>query len=361
MTRLNIYLNRLEHNLNFIKSISENKDGLIAVVKANAYGHGILEISQKLVELGISRLSVASVSEGKLLRENGVNCNIMVFYPDPSELNDLINYSLEPAIYSREVFRTFIKLLLNKKKLGYSIHLKINTGLNRLGFNYEDMNWIIKKIPKAPIKILSIYSHLAASENQKGNLITKKQLEIFDKIQKKIYAFDSRIKYHLLNSSGIFNYPENQYDWVRSGISLYGYSNNPNWDKNLLPIAELVTKIIQIHNIKKGESVGYNNGWFAKKKSRIAIIPLGHADGIGRYFKNKDASVVVNQKKAPIIGNVCMDIFMIDVSDIDCKEFDEVIIFDKENPANVFAESAGTISYEILSGLSNRIKRVYFS
>ena len=294
MTRLNIYLNRLEHNLNFIKSISENKDGLIAVVKANAYGHGILEISKKLVELGISRLSVASVSERKLLRENVVNCNIMVFYPDPYELNDLINYSLEPAIYLKEVFKTFTKLLLNKKNLGYSIHLKFNTGLNRLGFNYEEMNWIIKRIPKTPVKILSIYSHLAASENQKGNMVTKKQLEIFDKIQKKFYAFDSRIKYHLLNSSGIFNYPENQYDWVRSGISLYEYSNNPNWDRKLLPVAELVTKIIQIHNVKKGESVGYNNGWFAKKKSRIAIIPLGHADGIGRYFKNKDASVLVN-------------------------------------------------------------------
>ena len=251
MTRLNIYLNRLEHNLNFIKSISENKDGLIAVVKANAYGHGILEISKKLVELRISRLSVASVSEGKLLRENGVNCNIMVFYPDPYELNDLINYSLEPAIYSKEVFKTFTKLLLNKKKLGYSIHLKFNTGLNRLGFNYEEMNWIIKRIPKTPVKILSIYSHLAASENQKGNMVTKKQLEIFDKIQKKFYAFDSRIKYHLLNSSGIFNYPENQYDWVRSGISLYGYSNNSKWDRKLLPVAELVTKIIQIHNVKK--------------------------------------------------------------------------------------------------------------
>lgn len=361
MGRLNIYLNRLEHNLNFIKSISQDEDGLIAVVKANAYGHGILEISKKLVSLGISRLSVASVSEGILLRKNGVNCNIMVFYPDPFELHDLVNYSLEPVIYSKEVFKRFIKLLLGKMKSEYSLHIKFNTGLNRLGFNDKDIDWIIQNIQNSPVKILSVYSHLAASEDEKNNSNTKKQIKIFDKIQKKFYAYNSEIKYHLLNSSGIFNYPENQYDWVRAGISLYGYSNNPIWDKNLLPIAELVTKIIQIHEIKKGESVGYNNGWSAKKQSRIAIIPLGHADGIGRYLKDKNVSVLVNKKKAPIIGNICMDIFMIDVSDINCKEFDEVTIFGKENPANVFAESAGTISYEILSSLSNRIKRIYFS
>tara|TARA_Y200000002_G_scaffold169847_1_gene140104 strand:- start:8348 stop:9430 length:1083 start_codon:yes stop_codon:yes gene_type:complete len=360
MAQLNIYLNRLEHNLNFLKSISPDKNSLIGVVKANAYGHGIIEISKKLVSMGVSRLSVASVSEGKLLRENDINCNIIVYYPDPFELNDIINYSLEPAIYSKRILKKLIKLL-DKSKRDFSVHLKFNTGLNRLGFKFEDIEWLIKKIDKARLRVLSVYSHLSASEDKKNNLNTKKQLKIFNEIKSKFYDLNSEIKYHLLNSSGIFNYPEHQYDWVRSGISLYGYSNNSDWDKNLLPVAELKTKIIQIHNVKKGESVGYNNGWIAKKKSKIAIIPIGHADGIGRYFKNRNVTVKINQLKAPIIGNICMDIFMIDVSHIQCKEWDEVVIFDQKNPANIFAESAGTISYEILSSLGNRIKRVYIS
>ncbi len=353
-------MDRLEQNVNFLKSISKDKKNLIGVVKANAYGHGIIEISKKLNSIGVSRLSVASVSEGKLLRENGINCNIMVFYPDLCELQDIINYSLEPSIYSKRILKAFIELLTKSKK-EYLVHLKFNTGLNRLGFDSEDINWIINMISNTSIKILSVYSHLSASEDKKDNSYTNKQIKIFHEIKSIFHDLDSNIKFHLLNSSGIFNYPEYKFDWVRSGIALYGYSNNMDWDKRLLPVAELKSKIIQIHNIKKGEYVGYNNGWKADKKSKIGIVPLGHADGIGRYFKNKNVNILVKKQKAPIIGNICMDIFMIDISEIDCAEFDEVTIFDKGNPANIFAESAGTISYELLSSLSSRIKRVYFS
>jgi len=359
LTTLNIYLDRLSHNLNFLRSKISPKSELIAVVKANAYGHGAIEIAKYLEDLGVSKLAVASAYEGKILRENGIKCKIIVFYPHPYDISEIIKFSLEPAIFSK---RMWIDLTseLKKLKLNYfPVHLKFNTGLNRIGFEPKEIGWIKEKIANSSLKIESVYSHLSSSEEKRKNNFTDSQIKTFEKIKNLFLNIDTSIKFHLLNSSGIFNYPECNYDWVRTGISLYGYSNNIEWDKNLLPIAELTTKIIQIHKLKKNQVVGYNNGWIAKQKTTVATIPIGHADGVGRYFGNSNVPVWIKNKRAEIIGNICMDMFMVDITNINCSEGDEVVIFNKNNPANTFAELGGSISYELLSSIGNRIIRNY--
>ena len=359
MTTLNIYLDRIAYNLKFLKSKSSPLIKLIAVVKANAYGHGAVKIANYLNELGVDKFAVASSNEGIELREGGIKSDIIVFYPDPFDFTDIIKYNLEPAVYSKQMWENLSAILKNRKLNNFPIHLKFNSGLNRLGFNFEEISWIKNKLEGCSFKIESVYSHLSSSEEIRGNDFTNNQIAAFDKIKNIFIKINPNIKYHLLNSSGIQNYPEFKYDWVRAGISLYGYANNLEWDKKLLPVAELKTKIIQIHHLEKDQVVGYNNGWTAKGKTVIATIPIGHADGIGRYFGNSNAGVWIKNRKAPIVGNICMDIFMVDITNIDCSEGDEVIVFDKSYPANEFAESGGSISYELLSGIGNRIIRNY--
>ena len=359
MTTLNIYLERISHNLKFLRSKISPKVELIAVVKANAYGHGAIKVSKHLNSLGVKKLAVASSNEGKILRESGVKSNIIVFYPDPFDLADIIKYNLEPAVYSKKIWQNLSFSLKKQKLNNFSIHLKFNTGLNRLGFDFKEISWVKNEMIKSCFKIESVYSHLSSSEESRDNDFTNNQIAAFEKVKNEFGKINPDIKYHLLNSSGIQNYPECKYDWVRAGISLYGYTNNLEWDKNLLPAAELKTKIIQIHQLKKNQVVGYNNGWVAKEKTTIATIPIGHADGIGRYFGNTNTCVWIKNKRAPIIGNICMDMFMVNISDIDCSEGDEVVIFNAFHPANEFAESGGSISYELLSSIGNRIIRNY--
>jgi len=359
LTTLNIYLDRLSHNLKFLRSKISSKSELIAVVKANAYGHGAVEIAKCLEDLGITMLAVASADEGKILRKNGIKCNIIVFYPNPSDVSKIIKFSLEPAIFSK---RMWVDLTFELKKLelnDFPVHLKFNTGLNRIGFEAKEIDWIKGKITDSSFKIKSVYSHLSSSEEKRENNFTDNQIKAFERIKSLFLSIDTSIKFHLLNSSGVFNYPECNYDWVRIGISLYGYANNIEWDKNLLPIAELTTKILQIHELEKDQVVGYNNGWIAKQKTTVATIPIGHADGIGRCFGNSNVPVWIKNKRAEIIGNICMDMFMVNITNINCAEGDEVVIFNKENPANMFAETGGSISYELLSSIGNRIIRNY--
>tara|TARA_B100000780_G_scaffold69942_1_gene46491 strand:+ start:77 stop:1132 length:1056 start_codon:yes stop_codon:yes gene_type:complete len=349
----------MSHNLNFLRSKISPKSELIGVIKANAYGHGDVKIAKHLEKLGLNKLAVASTNEGKKLRENGIKCDLIVFYPDTSELSDIIKFSLEPAIYSKRILTELINKLKKLELNNFPIHLNFNTGLNRLGFQKKEIDWIIENLSDSYVKIKSVYSHLSSSEEKRNNIFSNTQIKVFNQIKDVFSELDKKIKYHLLNSSGVYNYPECQYDWVRAGISLYGYSNNPEWDKTLIPVAELRTKIIQIHQLEKNQVVGYNNGWIAKKKTIIATIPIGHADGIGRYFGNSNAAVWIKNKKAKIIGNICMDMFMVDITNIDCSEGDGVIIFNKKHPANKFAELGGTISYELLSSIGSRIIRTY--
>jgi alanine racemase len=249
---------------------------------------------------------------------------------------------------------------MNTKKLttDYPFQIKFNTGLNRLGFNENQIDKLILSLKN--LKPNFIFSHLGASEDVLEKSFTNEQIKKFIFISSDFEnKIGRKIKKHILNTSGILNFSEAQFEMVRTGIGLYGFGNDSKFRDNLKPVISLKTIISQINHIKKGESVGYNRGFLSKKSITTATLPIGHADGINRQYGNGKASVMVNGKSALIIGNICMDMMMIDISNIICNEGDEVIIFDDKNvSAEEFTESAGTISYEILTALSKRIKRV---
>lgn len=358
MTQLEIDLNNLTHNYNCLRQKLASETKFIAVVKANAYGQGAIEIAQKLVSLGADWLAVAYTEEGVSLRQAGVQCPILVFYPQFENIDRLIEHQLEPALYSTAFISAFSKALHAKNRTDYPAHLKCNTGLNRIGLTEEDLNTFLAQKETFPFELKSVYSHLGASENKKPCAFTEKQITRFLALKTKVEkAYSTPPLFHLVNTSGIFNYPEYHFDAVRCGIGLYGFANQPDWDKSLLPITRLSSSIVQFHTVEKGESVGYNQGWIAAQKSQIAVLPIGHADGISRRFGKEVGAVWINGQHAPIIGNVCMDMIMVDVTNINCELHQKAILFDTEHTANHFAKNAGTISYELLTALSPRIKR----
>ena len=359
-THIEVNLKNLEHNLNFLRKKISEKTKILCVVKAFGYGSEPVEIAKKLEENNVDYLAVAYSNEGVELRKSGITSPILVLHPQRDDFDDIIKYKLEPNIYSFRVLDAFIEKSKNEKE--YPFHLKFNTGLNRLGFSFKDIEEIHAKVTSSSnIRIKYIFSHLGASEDLNEKKFTDNQIELFEKISSKMSTiFQSEFKKHLLNTSGILNYSKFQYDMVRSGIGLYGYGNDQNYDKFFKPVVNLKSVVSQIHKIKKGDSVGYNRGFIATKDSKVGIIPIGHADGISRSFGNGKASFIINNQEAKIVGNVCMDMLMVDVSKINCNEGDEVIIIDSNNQnADQLARKNGTISYEILTSLSNRIKRIY--
>ena len=360
MTQLEIDLKSLTHNYTFLRSQWPAKTKMIAVVKANAYGLGAVKVAKHLVHLGCDYLAVAYAQEGVELRKAGIDAPIMVFYPLEENIDLLLEYQLEPALYSPAFISSIREKLVAHHLTNYPVHLKCNTGLNRIGLLENEVDNFLNELPNLPFKLISVYSHLGASEDEKPCGYTQSQIDQFQRIKSKITAsMKSPPFFHLLNSSGGFNYPEAHFDAVRTGISLYGFANRAEWDQKLHPIARLSTSIVQIHSIAKGDSVGYNQGWIAQKNSLIAVLPIGHADGIHRAFGHGKGGVWIKDQWAPIVGNVCMDLIMVDVSEIPCNREDVAIIFDKNHPASSLAEKVGTISYELLAGLGKRIKRVY--
>ncbi|WP_422349488.1 alanine racemase [Flagellimonas sp.] len=358
-TTLEINLAALEHNFKYLKSKIDPETKFLAVVKAFAYGSDMLAIAQEMENLGVDYLAVAYTKEGVLLREGGIKCPILVLHPQPANFEELIQHHLEPSIYSPNLLRSFLQFIEGKHS-AYSVHLKFNTGLNRLGFWENDVDFIVEQLKdRTEIKVVSVFSHLAASEDPKEKEFSQRQIQSFQKICEHL---NGKLGYtpfrHMLNTSGIINYPEAQFEMVRSGIGLYGYGNEDKVDKNLKPVASLKTVISQIHRIEPNESVGYNRAFKSEGFRTTATLPLGHADGIGRHYGNGKVHVMIKGKKAPIIGNVCMDMIMVDVSGIDCKEGDEVLVFGPNRSAEAFASSAQTISYEILTAISPRVKRV---
>lgn len=357
MSLLEIDLKKLSYNYHSLRGLINPKTKMIGVVKANAYGSALEVVAQKLVALGIEALAVAYADEGILLRKKGVNIPILVFYPQVQNFKKIIEYDLEPALYNRRSWLEFKKIVVETKQTHYPIHIKYNTGLNRLGFNFQETEWLIEEIKNSPFQVKSIYSHLAASEEERPHKQTDSQTELFKEIIEKHRKHSKAIDFHLLNTSGIFNYPDFHLDWVRTGIGLYGFANQVDWNKKLEPIARLTTTITQIHKISKGETVGYNCGWTAPDDTKIALLPLGHADGIARHYGHRKGWVLINGTKAPMVGNICMDMTMVEIGEIPCKEGDQVIVFGNKARADDLAEDAGTISYELLSGLSSRISR----
>ena len=361
-TILEIDLKALKHNFEFIKSKLKSETKFLAVVKAFAYGSDAVEVAKYLQELKVDYFAVAYTDEGIALRDAGITTPILVLHPLPLSFESIIKRCLEPSLYSKRVLESFVEVAKKENQKNYPVHIKFNTGLNRLGFNENEVETVLSFIKNEPsLKIKSIFSHLAASEDENESDFTKNQIKAFKNISKKVLdILDYQPMLHQCNTSGILNYPEAHFDMVRSGIGLYGFGNDPKINKHLKPIATLKTTISQIHHINKGESLGYNRAYIAEHSTKTATLPIGHADGISRQFGNRKGFVIINSQKADIIGNVCMDMIMVDVTNIVCKEGDEVIVFGKEHTAEDLSKTINSISYEIITAVSQRIKRVFY-
>ncbi|WP_405384717.1 alanine racemase [Maribacter sp. LLG6340-A2] len=359
-TILEIDLNALEHNYRYLRSRLRPETKFMAVVKAYGYGSDAQEIALCLQHAQVDYFAVAYVNEGISLRKAGITTPILVLHPQKVHFKKLITHNLEPSIYSHTILGQFISMAEEMGTKEYPVHLKFNTGLNRLGFTYDDLMDIHETInAQKAIRVKAILSHLAATEDKNETEFTQLQLSRFEAIYQKAEAmFNYKMIKHVLNTSGIINYPYAQLDMVRSGIGLYGYGNDETIDKALIPVVTLKTIIAQKHIIPSGESVGYNRKYISSKPTVTATLPLGHADGIGRQYGQGNTKVSINGQLAPIVGNVCMDMIMVDVTEIACKEGDEVIIFGKDLPATEFSKTANTISYELLTGMSQRIPRI---
>jgi alanine racemase len=332
------------------------------MVKAFGYGNGGFEIAKLLEHHKVNYLGVAFADEGIALKNAGITVPIMVMNPETTSFAAIIQHQLEPEIYSIKGLKAFLKIAEQKKLKHFPIHLKLDTGMHRLGFEEENLAELIQILKgNETVQIASVLSHMATSDDNQHHAFAQGQIALFEKLSSQLLA-EPHIKpiRHLLNTSGISNYPEAQYDMVRLGIGLYGISNDADEQKELETVGTLKSIISQIHSIDAGESVGYGRRFIATQPSKIATIPIGYADGIRRSWGNEVGYVTINGKQAPIVGSVCMDMLMVDVTHIDCKEGNTVIIFGENPTVNAMAKQLQTIPYEILTSISQRVKRVFF-
>ena len=362
VTTLQIDLNALHFNLNYFKLKLKSDTKIMAVVKAFGYGSDAIAIAQ-FIQNKVSYFAVAYTHEGVSLRKAGINTPILVLHPQKENLADIITHNLEPNLYSRSILEAFLKAASRNDVKDYPVHIKFNTGLNRLGFSYEDIDYLSGELKEnSTLKIKSLFSHLAASEDINEKEFTLDQIALFEKISTQFqHKFGFISELHLCNTSGVLNYPEAHLDMVRIGIGLFGLTNDKNAGSVLKNVLSLKSIISQIHSLKKGESIGYNRGLIAEDSMEIATIPIGHADGIPRVLGNGKGFVQIKGQKVSIVGNVCMDMIMVDVSSINCKEGDPVIIFDSQEMIEELALAADTISYEILTAISQRVRKVMVS
>ncbi len=359
VSELQIDIKALKHNYQYLKNKTVKNTKILAVVKAFAYGLEPTYIAEELEKGGVDYFGVAYANEGISLREKGIITPILVLHAQPVNYNLLVQYKLEPNIYSLYTLREFIAFAKEQNLKDYPIHLKFNSGLNRLGFDIKEVDKVLELITNNKnIKVTSVMSHIAASEDINEKKFTKKQIDVFKRI---ITQLQSKLKHHFVvhmsNTSGTINYPEAHFDMVRLGIGLYGFGNEAKETVKLKNVVTLKSVISQIRIIKKGESVSYNRAFVANKEERIAIVPIGHADGFSRPLGCGKGYVTINAQKAYTLGNVCMDMILVNITDIECNEGDEVIVFDNQNTVEEFARICNTISYEILTAISQRIKK----
>lgn len=360
-TRLEIDLKALAHNFNVVKSQLPPSTQIMGVVKAFAYGTDSIVVGEKLVELGASHLAVAYIEEGMRFRRRGIKVPILVFYPQLEDLSKLIKYNLIPSVYNFFFLETLQKRLKRRKINHFPIHIKINTGMNRLGFDLEDLSMVKENLlAYNRVKVVGLFSHLSAAGNEKENDFTNQQLNKFS-LARSFFKNEITTNFisHLANSSGILSHSDIAYDMVRAGIALYGYGNNAKEQSLLKPVASLKTIIAQLREIPKEASVGYDRKFKAKQPTMIATLPLGYADGISRIYGNGNAQVLIQGQKASIVGNVCMDTLMLDVTGINCKEGDEVEIFGQQHSALAFDKNKQSIPYELITRISRRVTRVF--
>ena len=363
-TVLEIDLNALVHNLNYYRSKLEPGVKVMGMVKAFSYGSGSYEIANVLQFHQVDYLTVAYADEGVELRKAGIKLPIMVMNPEDESFDAIIKYQLEPEIYSFRVLKmleaTLLRLSVNNHPVG--IHLKIDTGMHRLGFDPVEVDELINQLKdRSQIRIKSVFSHLAATDSPAHDDFTRHQVSLFRMISERICSeFDYPILCHIANTAAITRFPEAQFDMVRLGIGMYGISPMPEEQEKLQTVSTLRSIISQIKHVPAEDSIGYNRRYKAKKDTIIAIVPIGYADGLSRALSNGIGHLKVNGHYAPIVGSICMDMTMIDITCIKAHEGDEVIIFGKDLPITRLADEMGSIPYEILSGISQRVKRVYF-
>jgi len=357
-TVLEIDLNAMIHNLNIYRSMTKAK--IMVMVKAFSYGSGSMEIANVLQYQKVDYLCVAYVDEGIILREAGIHLPILVMNPEVSGFDLMMDYNLEPEIYNFRSLFNFIAAFGKRNLESYPIHLKLETGMNRLGFRQAELDQLFEVLQNHPgIVIQSVFSHLAASDQADYDAFTREQIRIFEEMSDEILKrFPGNTYRHILNSAGIERFPEASFDMVRLGIGLYGISTEAG--SRLKTVSSLKSIISQIKPVAKGESVGYGRNYLVERDLRVGIVPVGYADGLRRDLGKRGITFLVNNTEAPVLGNICMDMCMIDLSGIDVREGDEVLIFGKQKPVTDLADKLGTIPYEVLARLSERVKRVYF-
>jgi alanine racemase len=359
-THLEINLKALRYNFQVLKSHLKPETKVMGVVKAFAYGTDSVVIGKTLQDLGVAYLAVAYIEEGIRLRENGIDLPILIFYPQLEALPKLIENQLTPSVYSFHFLKSLHQNLKEQGVNDFPFHLKINTGMNRLGFDPHQFNEVKDYLAeRKTLKLTGIFSHLAAAGLLEEQAFTQDQIKQFKSAVEHFqdYAHEHLLT-HLCNSSGILNFAEAEMDMVRAGIGLYGYGNNAEEHLKLKPVVSLKTPIAQLRWINKGDTVGYDRKYKAKTKRLIATLPLGYADGISRQYGNGNGIVKVKNETAPIVGNVCMDTIMVDVTGIECKEGDDVLVFGEGHSALDFDVNSLSIPYELITRISQRVSRV---
>lgn len=360
-TVLEINLNAILHNINVHKSLLKPETKMCAMVKAYSYGLGGYEIAEFLQHHHIDYLGVAYADEGVDLRKNGITTPILVMNPEQGSYDVIIDYNLEPEIYSLRVLELFTnQLQLKGIQQKYPIHIKVETGMHRLGFKEHEIDELVENLKKYNVKVASIFSHLSSADVPEEDDYTMEQIHTFQRVSSKISeALGYQPIRHILNTAGITYYSDYQFEMVRIGIGMVGISANPKVKKQLQSAVTFKTVISQISEVKQGDSIGYNRKYKAEKDTRIATIPVGYADGIPRLIGNKKGFVGIQNQKVSIVGNICMDMLMVDLQNIKSKEGDEVIIFNGNPTLEEFSGYCQTIPYEVLTSISRRVKRIY--
>ena len=360
-TILEVNLNNVVENLNHYRSFLKPTTKLVCMIKADAYGSGSVEIAKTLQDHRVDYLAVAVADEGVTLRRNGITANVMIMNPEMTAFKTMFDYDLEPEVYSFRLLEALIRAAEKEGITDYPVHVKFDTGMHRLGFDpTADMKRLIDRLKHQNAIIpRSVFSHFVGSDSDAFDDFSARQFALFDAGSKQLQAaFSHKILRHMDNSAGIEHFPERQMDMCRLGLGLYGV--DPRTNAMLQNVSTLKTTILQMHSVKAGETVGYSRKGVIEHDSLIAAIPIGYADGLDRRLGNRRCYCLVNGKKAPYVGNICMDVAMIDVTGIDCREGDRVEIFGDHLPVTVLSDVLETIPYEVLTGVSTRVKRVYF-
>lgn len=359
-TTLEVNLDAIVHNFNFYRSRLNPETKMVCMVKASAYGAGSYELAKTLQEHRCDYLAVAVADEGEELRKAGITIPIMVMNPEFGSFNVLFENNLEPEVYSFRLLDAIIRETERRGITSYPIHIKVDTGMHRLGFQPGDMPAVCERLrQQSGVVARSVFSHLAGSDSSIFDDFTMEQIGKFQTAAKTLEeGLEYKVIKHILNTAGIERFPQYQMDMVRLGIGLYGVSASGL--RGLRNVSTLKTTILQIQDVPKGDSIGYGRRSYVDRDSRIAIIPIGYADGLDRHFSNREGIVLINGQRCPIIGNICMDACMVDVTDIEAHEGDTVVIFGEGLEVNELSDRLHTIPYEILTSVSPRVKRVYY-